>query len=181
MAKILYTFTPMVNNPFTRPDLKPFPKAEADRGGLLFLEKEILLSRVDYEPNTGCWLWNSTLRKDGYGQVTIKRKTYSTHRLSYSIFKGDPDGMFVCHYCDQPSCVNPDHLFLGTHQENMDDMVSKKRGSTRKKLTVEQVIFVKSSTLKHSELAKILNVTAPNILAIRKGISWKNINQNANR
>lgn len=93
------------------------------------------------EPNTGCWLWTRFTDKDGYGFIntcTIKYKSNSTraHRLSYSLFKGAiPKGMCVLHKCDQPSCVNPEHLFLGTHRDNQWDKVHKGRHHNQIKVT----------------------------------------------
>lgn len=90
---------------------------------------EKLLKNTYPEPNTGCWLWGGLIDKDGYGRVSPKKhKLRNAHRLSYFFHKGDFDrSLFVCHTCDQPSCINPDHLFLGTVQENSDDMKNKKR------------------------------------------------------
>ena len=90
---------------------------------------------IAYEPNSGCWLWTGVVSGFGYGRMTIgsraggaKRRQWSTHRLSYAHFRGPiPDGLLVCHRCDVPACVNPDHLWLGTQSENLLDMSSKGR------------------------------------------------------
>ena len=79
------------------------------------------------EPNSGCWLWLGDLDSGGYGRLKIKGKTYRAHR--FSLLREQQTDLFVCHKCDTPSCVNPDHLFLGTHSDNMKDMVSKNRHS----------------------------------------------------
>lgn len=84
-------------------------------------------SKIVVDEN-GCWLWQGATAPNGYGSTTHKDKQISAHRLSYIAFKGEiPDGMYVCHKCDVRNCVNPDHLFLGTHSDNMQDMVNKGR------------------------------------------------------
>lgn len=77
----------------------------------------------------GCWLWTGTTIRGGYGMIRFPvRDSITAHRASWLIHRGEiPDGLFVLHKCDNPPCVNPEHLFLGTHQDNMRDMVAKGR------------------------------------------------------
>lgn len=83
--------------------------------------------------NSGeCWLWKASIYKNGYGHYFSNKKDVYAHRYSYSQFFGEiPDGMLVLHKCDVRNCVNPDHLFLGTHRDNSIDMYSKGRGNDR--------------------------------------------------
>lgn len=87
-----------------------------------FLVKRVLLT------DTGCWEWQGVMHHSGYGCFKDKGKFAYTHRASYEAFHGPINGLYVCHRCDNPKCCFPGHLFLGTHQENMDDMKAKGRG-----------------------------------------------------
>lgn len=89
---------------------------------------EDLWDRIsNYGDPKKCWEWSGNVVR-GYGQITINYKKERTHRLAFKLAKGEiPDGMFVCHSCDNKLCCNPDHLWLGTTEDNMKDMVRKGR------------------------------------------------------
>lgn len=79
-----------------------------------------------------CWLWQAKLEKTGYGRARYQGKKYGAHQLSWILHNGPiPKGLFVCHKCDVPSCVNPNHLFLGTPKDNTEDMTAKQRHAGR--------------------------------------------------
>ncbi len=80
------------------------------------------------EKTDGCWLWRGPFWGKRYGSFKAHRKVYSAHRFAYELTYGPiPAGLWVLHRCDNPPCVRPDHLFLGTHQDNMDDKIKKGR------------------------------------------------------
>lgn len=86
------------------------------------------LAKVQVQPD-GCWVWTAALR-DGYpyGVFCFDGKTYRAHRFSYLLYRGEiPEGQHVCHSCDNPTCVNPHHLFLGTQSDNIQDCLEKGR------------------------------------------------------
>lgn len=91
------------------------PRSAEDR----FLEKIVVA-------DSGCHEWQSTLRYDGYGSVWLDSKTVLAHRAAWLIFRGEiPQGMHVCHHCDNRRCVNPDHLYLGTPSQNVRDKIQR--------------------------------------------------------
>lgn len=145
------------------------------------------MKKVYPEPNTGCWLWGGLSNMKGYGVMTKKlsdgRKVIGAHRVSYYLFKGPFDyKLCVCHQCDNPSCVNPDHLFLDTVFGNNEDMVKKGRsckGEARPgaRLTEIQVreIRAKYATGQYTyrELAKEYKMHDVNHVINGKG--WRHI------
>jgi hypothetical protein len=93
-----------------------------------FEEKDIdrFWSLIDIKNNNDCWEWKNSLSQDGYGKFKCNKKTLRAHRVSYFLRYGDlPDNLFVCHKCDNPKCCNPEHLFLGTPKQNIQDASSK--------------------------------------------------------
>lgn len=132
---------------------------------------ERFMSHVMPEPNTGCWLWISYGNPKGYGHFYVNNKTHRAHRFSYSLFVGNiPDGIQVLHKCDTPSCVNPDHLFLGTNHKNMIDKVLKGRHPS--KLTQSQVDEIRTLSGTNTSIAKKYGVDRTLITRIKDGTIW---------
>ena len=95
------------------------------------------LDKVDKDTSTGCWEWTGATTRGDYGVIGKKvgHKKWQTaraHRVSYELYKGPIGKFHVCHTCDNPKCVNPDHLFLGTAKDNTQDMMAKGRGGYKR-------------------------------------------------
>lgn len=151
-------------------------------------KQELFLAYADVGGDNDCWLWKGCLTTSGYGQTGSKRfghdKYYdSAHRLSYKLFIGPiPDGMFVCHHCDVRHCVNPKHLFLGTHADNMADCTAKGRHDDRKgenhhisKLTDAIVWDILQSKELQKDIAARLGISKVTVCQIKSGYLWPHI------
>lgn len=131
----------------------------------LSLEDRFMLYVQKSNDLNGCWEWTGGKNSDGYGSFNINQKIYNAHRVSYTLFVGDiQNSLFVCHSCDNPSCVNPSHLFLGTAQDNMTDKVNKNRQfrpqgekSGNHKLTEQEIYEIREMRKCGYTLRKIAN------------------------
>lgn len=140
--------------------------------------------KVNKEGPNGCWVWTGANVR-GYGSLLIHGENgpaVRAHRFSYEMANGKiPDGLLVCHKCDNRRCVNPSHLFLGTHQDNTDDMMRKGRGPTgerqgRSKLRAVQIPEIKSlvaSGTSKRQAAFRYGVSVQTVCNIISGKSWK--------
>jgi len=149
-------------------------------------ETERFWSNVTMSGADDCWPWVSPRDRWGYGVTRNagSRRTVKSHRKAWELVYGPiPDGLCVCHHCDNPSCVNPAHLFLGTHLENMHDMYKKKRrrparGSRhwKAKLTEQHVLLIRGIYVRggasQARLAEVCGVSCGHISKIVCGLTW---------
>jgi hypothetical protein len=131
----------------------------------------------------GCWIWRHSADAYGYGQLHWSGSTRKAHRVAWEAVNGPiPPGMCVCHHCDNPPCVNPDHLFLGTPADNARDREAKRRGGDHRgekagraaKLTWEEVGVVRGVRgFSMRQLATIFNVSHSRIFSIIHNKTWR--------
>jgi hypothetical protein len=137
------------------------------------------------EPNTGCWLWTGATVASGYGTIWDSGKTVKASRLSWRLANGDPGRLHVLHRCDVPRCVNPKHLFLGTHEDNMADRNRKGRmnpargaAHVRALLTEEQAVLVRAlydGGMTQAVLAERFGVAQTTVSKIIRRASWTHL------
>jgi hypothetical protein len=134
------------------------------------------------EPNSGCWLWLGTVNRLGYGKTG---KGMNAHRAAYLMAYGQiPEGLDVLHHCDVRCCVNPSHLFAGTHADNMHDMIQKGRHRVllgekhwAAKVTADDVKAIRTSSDPHKTLAARYGISIHTVHTIRDGRTWKHVAQ----
>lgn len=137
-----------------------------------------------FAKGNGCWDWTGFKNSVGYGYFRLNGKSKLAHRVSWEIHVGEiPNGLCVLHKCDNPKCVNPLHLFLGTNQDNINDKVAKNRQSKLKgevhgmsKLTEKQVVEIRNIVgLSQRKIATIYGVHQTLIGLILRGENWRHI------
>ena len=161
--------------------------------------EEYISTRIEKDLVSGCWNWVGTIGTDGYGKAKRQGKTLRAHRLSYQLYKGEiPEGYFVCHTCDNPKCVNPEHLWAGTHKENELDKDRKGRRSPSPGIShrhlmprgeevgssklnnylVEEIykLGMQNTTAKEIKRVLKLDVSKSAVWRIMKGDSWTHLN-----
>jgi hypothetical protein len=143
-----------------------------------------IASRTVIDPETGCRNWQGSTDTAGYGQIHAGKEMLRVHRLAYELETGPiPDGLCVCHRCDNRRCCNPEHLFLGTQADNNADRDAKGRGVQRRgerhhaaKLTEDQVRGIRAAYAQGAEqpeLAQRYGVDSTNIGCIVNGRTWR--------
>ncbi len=135
------------------------------------------------ERTDGCWLWTGGLSDKGYGVHHKDGRKIGAHRYSYELHKGPLGKAHALHSCDNPKCVNPDHLRPGTHQDNMQDAKERRRfnprrgsASNKARLTERQVADILVSSESGAEIARQLGVSRSTIYAVRNGQNWRHFN-----
>lgn len=144
--------------------------------------------KISPEPNSGCWLWTGATKELGYGVIGLGRReegTAKAHRVAYHLYCGPiEDGQVICHKCDNPLCVNPDHLFAGTLKDNSRDCAAKgrnfipdNRGERAKwaKLTDDAVLDIMKREMRGADYARKYGVSKSAVYNIWAGLSWKSI------
>ena len=160
---------------------KDVGSSDPKRGGDM---KRPLKERFEEKVNVienGCHEWTGCLAANGYGMLHLNGKTAFAHRVAFELANGQiMDKSYVLHLCDNRKCVNPDHLFLGTFQDNMDDMVSKMRHAVGEKnghakLNAEQVREIRAIGGSNTKTAAVYGVTPGLVSMIRSGRIWKHV------
>ena len=142
------------------------------------LTYEWLLKNSEVIPETGCINWLRCKDSSGYGQTHYEDMMHKVHRLSYRFNVGKiPDGLYVCHTCDNPLCFNYQHLFLGTQSDNMKDMVLKGRSSrgqerNKAKLTQKEAMEVFLDPGLHREVAAKFGIATCTVTQIKTKRTW---------
>jgi hypothetical protein len=136
-------------------------------------------SKVEVKSDDECWRWHGATIQNGYGQIGRGSVIKYAHRVSYELSKGPiPEGLYVCHSCDNKWCVNPAHLWVGTAADNSRDAISKglhPRSGGRKRLDSKTVHELRTGQAKPLEVAKRLGMSDTGVYQARMGKTWKRV------
>jgi hypothetical protein len=145
---------------------------------------ERLHSKIEMDSEADCWIWTAGKFPNGYGNIWHNGTNRGAHCVSYELYRGPiPAGMYVCHHCDNPACVNPHHLFLGTPADNMADRDTKGRQARGPahglaKLTEADIQAIRNAgNISNMELAQQYGVHNATISCIRLGKTWAHVEQ----
>lgn len=144
-------------------------------------DRAYILANSQPEPNSGCWLWLGRINTSGYGVGRFRDGTAIASRLAFIAFKDlIPKGSVVRHSCDNPLCVNPDHLFLGTADDNIKDKVRRSRQvrgerHNSAKLTEEMVKQIRVLSLSQEAIGKRFGVSQVMVSRIKLGKAWRHV------
>lgn len=123
---------------------------------------------ISPEPNSGCWFWTGYTNSDGYGKFNISGRIDGAHRVAFREYKAEiPSGYLVLHGCDQPSCVNPGHLKIGTDVENAEDKARRRRTPT--KISDEQVFLIRRARGRYKDIAAQFKISPSWVCLIKSG------------
>lgn len=136
-----------------RLNVKPLKITDGGEAG----RKKILERTITNEK--GCWIWQGAINSRGYGNLAIYNQSTTAHRLSYHVFNGNADQLYVCHKCDVKICVNPDHLFLGTESDNLNDCYVKDRRGKLSRLEIADILDKINLGKSVKEISSEYNVT----------------------
>lgn len=134
-----------------------------------------------FDKTDGCWEWKGAIDRNGYGAYGYKGKSMRAPPIALMLDgRPVPKGMYACHHCDNPRCVRPDHLYAGTPKDNVRDMLSRGRNPVGSKhyaarITEDDVVAIRASSLSPKELATVYPVCASNITMIRNRRTWKHV------
>lgn len=139
--------------------------------------KEKFETKFIPEPMSGCWIWIKSVDRHGYGRVGSQR----ANRVAWIIYRGEiPYGFHACHACDNPSCVNPNHLFLGRPKDNYYDSKRKMRHTHGEKqglakLTDEAVLDIRTRRLSQKQFADLYGVSGVAVGFAQRRVTWKHL------
>lgn len=134
--------------------------------------------------DNGCWQWTANISTNGYGQISRNKTTCRAHRIAYNLYIGEiPEGMVVCHKCDNKLCVNPDHLFIGTQEDNIRDCLNKDRNAygsrnAKAKLKEDDIFSIKvryKNGVTMQEIGNIFGVSKNTISQVINNKTWAKI------